>query len=65
MPKSSLLLAGSIVTAIAAVGCVFELIYGQPRVGVPATIGILALSAPLTVGLFWQAVRFGRQEQEG
>ncbi len=64
IPKSSLLLGGSAITAIAAVGSVFELAYGQPRFGTVATAVILALSIPLTALLFYWAVRFGKQEQE-
>ncbi|MEN9208576.1 MAG: hypothetical protein Q6L50_06700 [Gloeomargarita sp. GMQP_bins_120] len=61
-PVSGLFLAGACVAAIAAVGCVFELGYGQPRLGAPLTWGILVLSAPATVVCFWAAVRSARQE---
>ncbi|MBD2103727.1 hypothetical protein [Leptolyngbya sp. FACHB-261] len=64
MPKSSLFLGSSTVSAIAAVGCVFELLYGQPRFGVVATSIILLVSVPLTAALFYWAVQSGRKEQE-
>ncbi|MCS7029939.1 MAG: hypothetical protein NZL92_00200 [Gloeomargarita sp. SKYG116] len=61
-PVSGLFLAGACVSAIAAVGCVFELGYGQPQLGVPLTWTILLLSTPATVACFWAAVRSARQE---
>jgi hypothetical protein len=59
-PKSGLFLAGSCVAAIAAVGSVFELSYGQPDLGVTATTIILVLSIPLTGLFFFAAVRDAR-----
>ena len=59
-PKSGLFLGGSCVTAIAAVGSVFELSYGEPDFGVPITAIILALSIPLTVFFFIAAVKDAR-----
>lgn len=56
-PKSGLFLVGSCITAIASVGSVFELSYGQPDLGVQTTAIILALSIPLTGILFFAAVR--------
>ncbi len=56
-PKSGLFLAGSCITAIAAVGSVFELAYGKPVYGFLATGIILALSIPLTGWFFWAAVQ--------
>ncbi|MDZ7957275.1 MAG: hypothetical protein RMY34_05130 [Aulosira sp. DedQUE10] len=56
-PKSGLFLAGSCVSAIAAVGSIFELSYGQPDLGVQATTIILGLSIPLTGLFFFAAVR--------
>ncbi|MBD2353299.1 hypothetical protein H6G41_01465 [Tolypothrix sp. FACHB-123] len=56
-PKSGLFLAGSCVSAIAAVGSIFELSYGQPDFGVTATTIILVLSIPLTGLFFFAAVR--------
>ncbi|ADI64589.1 hypothetical protein [Trichormus azollae] len=59
-PKSGLFLGSSCVTAIAAVGSVFELSSGQPDLGVQTTAIILALSIPLTVLFFIVAVRDAR-----
>jgi hypothetical protein len=59
-PKSGLFLGGACVAAIAAVGSVFELSYGEPDFGVPTTAIILALSIPLTVFFFIAAVRDAR-----
>ncbi|MBW4506788.1 MAG: hypothetical protein KME64_09795 [Scytonematopsis contorta HA4267-MV1] len=59
-PKSGLFLAGSCITAIAAVGSVFELSSGQPEYGTQITSIILALSIPLTGLFFVAAVRDAR-----
>jgi hypothetical protein len=59
-PKSGLFLAGSCITAIAAVGSVFELTSGQPDLGVQVTAIILGLSIPLTGLFFFAAVRDAR-----
>ncbi|MBD0390023.1 MULTISPECIES: hypothetical protein [unclassified Nostoc] len=59
-PKSGLFLAGSCITAIAAVGSVFELSYGQPDLGFQTTAIILGLSIPLTGLFFIAAVRDAR-----
>ena len=56
-PKSGLFLACSCVTAIAAVGSVFELSYGDPDLGTQVTAIILALSIPLTGLFFFAAVK--------
>ncbi|MBW4640555.1 MAG: hypothetical protein KME05_20460 [Gloeocapsa sp. UFS-A4-WI-NPMV-4B04] len=56
-PKSGLLLAGSCVAAIAAVGSMFELASGQPNLGGLATSVILAISVPLGGFFFFAAVR--------
>jgi hypothetical protein len=56
-PKSGLFLAGCCVSAIAAVGSIFELSYGQPDLGVQTTTIILVLSIPLTGLFFFAAVR--------
>ncbi|BAT56398.1 hypothetical protein NOS3756_54030 [Nostoc sp. NIES-3756] len=56
-PKSGLFLAGSCITAIAAVGSIFELSYGQPDLGFQTTAIILGLSIPLTGLFFLAAVR--------
>ncbi|BAZ86264.1 hypothetical protein [Dolichospermum compactum] len=59
-PKSGLFLGGACIAAIAAVGSVFELSYGEPDFGVPTTAIILALSIPLTVLFFIAAVKDAR-----
>jgi hypothetical protein len=59
-PKSGLFLGGACITAIAAVGSVFELSYGEPNFGVQTTAIILALSIPLTGFFFLAAVRDAR-----
>ncbi len=62
-PKSGVLLGGSCVTAIAAVGCVFELSSGQPDLGMGITGVILAATVPLTILMFVAAVRDTRANQ--
>ena len=59
-PKSGLFLACACITAIAAVGSVFELSYGQPDLGFQTTAIILGLSIPLTGLFFIAAVRDAR-----
>jgi hypothetical protein len=56
-PKSGLLLALSCITGVAATGCVFELAYGNPDLGVPVTSTILAAAIPLTVAFLWFAIQ--------
>lgn len=56
-PKSGIYLLSSCVSAIAAVGSVFELSSGIPDLGQTTTTAILGLSIPLTVFLFWAAVK--------
>jgi len=63
-PKSSLLLAGSCVAAIAAVGSIFELSSGTPDLGSGPTIAILGLCLPLTGLLFYAAVKDARANQQ-
>jgi hypothetical protein len=62
-PKSGLLLGGSCVAAIAAVGCVFELSSGNPQLGTMMTGIILALAVPLTGLFFYAAVKDARANQ--
>lgn len=62
-PKSGVLLGGSCVTAIAAVGSVFELSSGNPQLGGLATGVILTLAIPLTGILFYAAVQDARANQ--
>ena len=59
-PKSGVFLGGACVAAIAAVGSIFELSYGEPDFGVQTTAIILALSIPLTGLFFIAAVRDAR-----
>ena len=63
-PKSGILLLVSCITAIAAVGCVFELSSGEPDLGVTYTTAILAASIPLTIVSFLIAVIDTRANQE-
>ncbi|MDJ0795451.1 MAG: hypothetical protein QNJ51_01240 [Calothrix sp. MO_167.B12] len=56
-PKSGLFLACSCISAIAAVGSIFEITSGQPDLGVQNTAIILALTVPLTGLFFFVAVR--------
>ncbi len=56
-PMSGLFLGGSCVSAIAAVGSIFELASGNPDLGNITTSIILAISIPLTVFFFFAAVR--------
>ena len=62
-PKSGVLLAGSCVAAIAAVGSIFELSSGMPDLGSTTTSIILALSIPMTGILFYAAVQDARANQ--
>lgn len=50
-------------TAIAAVGSVFELSSGQPQLGGVVTSIILTLAIPLTAILFYAAVQDARANQ--
>lgn len=59
-PKSGVFLGGACIAAIAAVGSIFELSYGEPDFGVQTTAIILALSIPLTGLFFIAAVRDAR-----
>lgn len=63
-PKSGILLGGSCVAAIAAVGCIFELSSGNPEYGALVTGIILAVSAPLTVICFLAAVSDARANNQ-
>lgn len=62
-PKSSLLLGGCCVAAIAAVGSIFELSSGEPQLGGLVTGIILGLSLPLAALLFYVAVQEARANQ--
>ncbi len=63
-PKSGLLLGGSCVAAIAAVGSIFELSSGSPELGTVPTTIILGLCLPLVAVLFYGAVKDARANQE-
>lgn len=62
-PKSGLFLMASCVSAIAAVGSVFELSSGNPDLGNLTTGIILAISAPLGGLFFFAAVRSAQANQ--
>lgn len=62
-PKSGVLLAGSCVAAIAAVGSIFELSSGQPQLGTLITSVILILAVPLTGIFFYAAVQDAKANQ--
>ena len=63
-PKSGVFLAGSCISAIAAVGSVFELSSGNPDLGGLTTGIILAVSLPLAVVFFLAAVQDTRAKQK-
>jgi hypothetical protein len=56
-PLSGLCLLGACISAIATVGSVFELSSGSPEWGNTITGGILAVSSPLCISLFYIAVQ--------
>ena len=56
-PKTGLCLLGSSVSAIAAVGSIFEISSGDPELGILITGSILAVSIPLSAFLFMTAVK--------
>jgi hypothetical protein len=56
-PLSGLCLLGACISAIASIGSIFELSSGTPEWGTVTTSWILAISIPLTIGLFYTAVR--------
>ncbi|MEM9276406.1 MAG: hypothetical protein AAGA80_26155 [Cyanobacteria bacterium P01_F01_bin.143] len=63
-PKSGVLLALCCITAIAAVGSIFELSSGDPELGSLTTQIILTTSIPLTGLLFWGAVQDTKANQQ-
>jgi hypothetical protein len=63
-PKSGVFLGGSCISAIAAVGSIFELSSGSPELGGVVTGIILAASIPLTVIFFLAAVQDTRANQK-
>jgi hypothetical protein len=58
--KSQLFLGFSVVSAIAFVGCIFELTSGAPEWGNIPTLAILGGSLPLTILSFLQAVKLAK-----
>jgi hypothetical protein len=56
-PLSGFCLLGACISAIAAVGSVFELSSGSPEWGNNITTAILVVSIPLCIGLFYIAVQ--------
>ncbi|VEP12315.1 conserved exported hypothetical protein [Hyella patelloides LEGE 07179] len=62
--KSGICLALCCISAIAAVGSVFELSSGQPELGSTTTTLILAISIPVTMILFWIAVQDTKANQQ-
>jgi len=60
--KATFFLATSCITAIATVGCIFELT-GSPKYGVVPTFIILLVSLPATFFLFSAAIKEGRAAQ--
>ena len=59
-PLAGLFLALACLCGIAATGCVFELAYGDPDLGVSITRAILAASLPATVVSLLVAIRINR-----
>ncbi|GGA24218.1 MULTISPECIES: hypothetical protein [unclassified Okeania] len=62
-PKSTLLLGGCCIAAIAAVGSIFELSSGEPELGGLVTGIILSLSIPLATLLFYLAIQDAKANQ--
>ena len=56
-PLAGVFLALACVLGIASTGCVFELAYGDPDLGVSTTRWILALAAPAPVATLVVAIR--------
>jgi hypothetical protein len=56
-PLGSICLLISCISAVAVVGCLFELSSGAPDYGTGITTGILVASVPLCIGSFLVAVR--------
>ncbi len=56
-PLTGICLLGASISAIAAVGSVFELSSGAPELGMAVTGSILAASIPMTIFLFMTAVK--------
>lgn len=63
-PKSGVLLFGACLTAISAVGSIFEISSGDPDLGMATTTVILVAAIPLTVLFFVAAVQDTRRANE-
>jgi hypothetical protein len=59
-PLAGLFLALACISGIAATGCVFELAYGEPDLGVGLTWGILAACLPGTAVALLVAIRLNQ-----
>jgi hypothetical protein len=59
-PLAGVFLALACLLGIAATGCVFELAYGDPDLGVRTTRWILGLSMPGTVASLLMAIRINK-----
>jgi len=59
-PLAGLMLALACVLGIAATGCVFELAYGDPDLGLATTRMILGLSLPGTLAALVLAIRINK-----
>jgi hypothetical protein len=59
-PLAGLFLALACVLGIAATGCVFELAYGEPDLGLTTTRWILGASLPGTVLALLLAIRINK-----
>ena len=57
---SGLIFALACVLGIATTGCVFELAYGDPDLGVTLTRWILGLTLPATFGSLLVAIRLNK-----
>jgi hypothetical protein len=57
-PIAGLFLALACISGIASTGCVFELAYGEPDLGVGLTSAILAACLPGTAVALLVAIRF-------
>ncbi|WP_019501065.1 hypothetical protein [Pseudanabaena sp. PCC 6802] len=62
--KAQLLLAVSVIAAIAFVGCIYELSSGEPELGSTITWAILGVSLPACVFFFLTAVKLARASIE-
>ncbi|WP_353292731.1 hypothetical protein [Synechococcus sp. M16CYN] len=59
-PLAGLFLALACILGIASTGCVFELGYGDPDLGVLVTSWILAVAAPGTIVTLIVAIRLNK-----